>query len=96
VPKDDGIDLSDLSRLRVIAHLESRGARQMAKGIASDINEPAAREVANLLTQTGTSTNSAVRKLADHFRQSVKVTGFTSSGGSKHSGNTSVVNGKRR
>ncbi|GEM_PF-7121038 len=64
------IELSDMSKLRVVAHLESRGNRTLAKGVADDIDGPAAKEVARVLLRSGTTANADLRELVKELRAS--------------------------
>ena len=59
------IELTDMSRLRVIAHLEASGASTMARDIAQTIEAKSARRVADLLTKSGKATDKSSKKLAD-------------------------------
>jgi hypothetical protein len=59
------IELTDMSRLRVIAHLEASGASTMARDIAQTVEGTSARRVAGLLTKSGKANDKGSKKLAD-------------------------------
>jgi hypothetical protein len=59
------IDLGDMSKLVVIAHLQERGQSDYARGIASDIEATPAKEVANALLSPNGAKLSANDNIVD-------------------------------
>jgi len=72
MPKPLKIGLRDLSRLRVIALLELRGAHALASDLASEVSIGPARQVAKVLTKSLKTKDSTLRLLARNFTNSVK------------------------
>jgi hypothetical protein len=61
-----------MSRLRVIAHLESNGSSDMAREIAGTVQSPKAQQVAKLLLKPGTTGDAKSKKLAAKLLESSK------------------------
>jgi TPP-dependent pyruvate/acetoin dehydrogenase alpha subunit len=66
------IDFSDMSRLRVVAHLEARGAEELAQEVVQDIRTKPARKIAELLTKRGTTSNGRLKEVARNLQASVQ------------------------
>jgi len=64
---------SDMSKLRVIAYLESRGEGDYAREIAGVISGKLARDVADILIAGGKSQNRLLADFAEELRGSVDV-----------------------
>ena len=76
-----GIDLGDMSKLVVIAHLQERGQLEYARGIASDIEATPAKEVAEALlsangakvSANGNTTDPAISDVVNELQASARA-----------------------
>jgi len=67
------IDPSEMSQLRVIAYLKSRGSGEYAEQVARAISSKPASEVANVLIKKGRPSTNKVADLAQRLKDSVAI-----------------------
>jgi hypothetical protein len=69
----DQIDVSDMSRLRVIARLQLHGASKLARDLVDDIDSGSAKEVAGIIVGSRQSARKkSLTLLANKLRKAAK------------------------
>jgi len=67
-PSKNALDLNDMSRLRVIAHLQENGSHELAARMATQLKKSTAKDVAKALTKSGKSRTKSSQALAKDLR----------------------------